>query len=218
MRLGPMLCAASLCWLGAAALRAAEDGQDPPAPAQRNQTLDEAVGLSQDSAGKSEALNAALLQALQKAGPDSGVDPTLMKSLKQALNPAEPGASAATASPSDQAEPAAQKEGPREAMGIPDARINFRTVVESKLAAESAKGFWSYQDPAGGRTWALAYRKVDESSLIERGSNLFSGCVLFKRKDPPAKVDLDFTVDFSGTHWEVTGVKVHSVVLQKRSR
>jgi hypothetical protein len=176
--------------------------------------------LPQDPS-QSQAVNAAMLQALQKNG---AVSPDLIQGIEKAMGAGGTdllktiNQGTKDASSQDEAAQTPEEPAPSGPMSLADAQTNFQTVVEAKLAAETVKGSWSYQESESGKTWPLSYVKTDASSLVEVSSNVFSGCVLFRRKSPPADVDVDFTVDFSGTHWAVTGTKLHSVALRKRSR
>ncbi|MBI5241022.1 MAG: hypothetical protein HY926_11160, partial [Elusimicrobia bacterium] len=104
----------------------------------------------------------------------------------------------------------------REPMSFMDAQTNFQTVVEAKLARESDSGAWPYLEPGSKRPWLLELRKLDVDTIRELDRDRFSGCVLFARREPLAQVDIDFTVDFSGSRWRVSEVRLHSVAAQKK--
>ena len=89
------------------------------------------------------------------------------------------------------------------AVTLESARINFSAIVQSYIARHRARGAWTIKDRKG-RTWHLHRPKTLDDTVRNVGGALYAGQVLLRTASgAPHVLDLDFTVDFSGTDWRV---------------
>lgn len=182
-----------------------QDLPEQPRNVPSNESLEGTIeGLANDAKNR-RSLAKEILKSMGTTG-QPGLNPALLKRLEGQV-----GTSEGTESP-DRPKAKDPVESGIEPMSLMDARMNYSTVVETHLAANSPQGHWPYRDAKTGAVWPLGLQKIDERSLRELGANRFAGCVLFTRKDTGALVDMDLTVDFSGDIWKISAVKLHKVI------
>src|SRR5581483_3752118 len=93
-------------------------------------------------------------------------------------------------------------------VNLDSARINLPAVVEAYIARHSSKGVWTIKDKSG-RVWHLKQPKTLADTTRNTGPGLYSAHVMLNTAKPPKhRLDLDFTVDFSGADWRVQSYRL----------
>lgn len=101
------------------------------------------------------------------------------------------------------------KADPVPEMTIDDARMNFRTVIESFLAANAPQGVWNLKDKRTKNVRRLSLFAIDEKSVRKAGEDgKYKGMVAFKEEGEDLPVQMEFTVDLGGESWRVVRAKM----------
>ena len=104
--------------------------------------------------------------------------------------------------------PASKPEGAPEPMSEGDAKVNFPTVVESYLAQHSPRGYFPVTEKQTKKVWHLKLLEIQTGNLRSAGTNRYTARADFKDVRNGAKLSIDITVDFGGSEWSVTTLKV----------
>ena len=110
-------------------------------------------------------------------------------------------------SPAADAAPAEepQEQGPIEAS---NAKENYPAIVEAYVNQHAVNGAMPFKDKTK-RVWKLELQTIDMTTFKRLRDNVYTACA--RMRDGDNKLDLDFTVDFSGDHWHVSSVNLHMV-------
>lgn len=101
------------------------------------------------------------------------------------------------------------KADPVPEMTLDDARVNFRTVIESFLAANAPQGVWNLKDKRTKEIRRLSLFAIDEKSVRKAGEDgKYRGLVAFKEEGVDLPVQMEFTVDLGGDSWRVVRAKM----------
>ncbi|MCX5790388.1 MAG: hypothetical protein NTX64_18070 [Elusimicrobia bacterium] len=88
------------------------------------------------------------------------------------------------------------------------AKENFPGLVEAYISEHTVNDAMPFKDKTK-RVWKLELQSVDIKTFKKLKENLFTACVLMR--EGADKLDLDFTVDFSGDHWHVSSINLHKL-------
>jgi len=77
------------------------------------------------------------------------------------------------------------------------ARENYPGLVEAYISEHGTDNAMTFKDKTK-RVWKLELQSVNIKTFKKLKENLFTACVLMR--DGADKLDVDFTVDFSGEH------------------
>lgn len=101
------------------------------------------------------------------------------------------------------------KADPVPQLTLDDARVNFRTVIESFLAANAPQGVWNLKDKRTKEIRRLSLFAIDEKSVRKAGEDgQYRGLVAFKEEGADLPVQMEFTVDLGGDSWRVVKAKM----------
>jgi hypothetical protein len=90
------------------------------------------------------------------------------------------------------------------ALDLADARVDFKTIVETHFLKSGADGVLRYA--SGGRTRRVKLVDVDVASVRKKKDGRYAGRVLVRDAGGGPARALSFTVDLSGDDWRVLSV------------
>lgn len=98
------------------------------------------------------------------------------------------------------------------------AKFNFQTVVENHIMKQNPDGLWVVKGDQQGRNGRYRLARTDLRTLREVKPGYFSATAAMIEDNSKAMINIAFTVDFTGTSWEVVSAKILAPELNQRSR
>ena len=135
-------------------------------------------------------------QAAPQTGSSDGIDIAHPENRKQ------PGTG-----PQEDAPPAPSEE-PAGDMTLDDAAGNFESILQAFVISRSPNGYWPLREKTTKKVLMLKLESIDLKSLRQEGPNVFTAPAVLLDVNNDRKIPAEFTIDFSGTQWHVTRMRM----------
>lgn len=89
-----------------------------------------------------------------------------------------------------------------------DVKVNFPTVVEAFVSGHSPDGYWQLPEKGSKRVWKLKLLGVDAQTLKKTRDNLYAARARLQDVDDGKRLNIEFTVNFSGAKWRVEKIRL----------
>ena len=93
-------------------------------------------------------------------------------------------------------------------MRLEDARPNFQSILEAFIAARSRNGYWPLREKTTKQVLRLKLQSIDLKDLRQEEKSVFTAPALLLDVKNARRVPVEFSIDFSGTQWHVTRMRM----------
>lgn len=110
----------------------------------------------------------------------------------------------------------AQAQDAAKPMDLADAAANAETVVSSFITDRSPKGYWPLREKKSGKLLRLKLESLDGKSVRQSRRPGFYTARAKMMEASGSPYECEFTIDFSGDRWAVTGMRLISPPAKKK--